>query len=151
MNRILIATTLALATSCVAYAQDPAPKPDANAEYPPTNRMDSATPTMKAPAGAEHAPTNRVDQAVPPMKPGNYETTDTGTEAGTTAFVADEKWIGRSVYSSDDRNLGEVASLSGSNLLVDIGGVLGIGETRTLVKSDQIQDVPRRPDRAQAD
>ena len=141
MKRALIAATFALATGGLALAQDPAPKPDANAEHPPTNRMDEATPTMKAPAESEHAPTNRVDQAVPPMKPTDPQSADTGTKTGATAFVADEKWVGRSVYSSDDKNLGEVASLSGSDLLVDIGGVLGIGETRALIKPDQIQDV----------
>jgi hypothetical protein len=85
MKRILIATTLAMATSYAAYAQDPAPKPDANAEHPPTNRMDQATPTMKAPSGAEHAPTNRLDQAVPPMKPTDPQSAATGTKPGTSA------------------------------------------------------------------
>jgi sporulation protein YlmC with PRC-barrel domain len=153
MRRILIATTLAIAASCAAYAQDPAPKPDANAEHPPTNRMDEATPTMKAPSGAEHAPTNRVDQAVPPMKPTDPQSADTGTKAGTSAdtgtktstFVASEEWIGRSVYSSDGKELGKVDSLKKegdqSQLYVDIGGFLGIGTTRALISSDQIQEV----------
>ena len=139
MKRALIAA-LALVGTGVAYAQEPAPKPDPNAAHPPTNRMDEATPTMKAPAGeTEHAPTNRVDQAVPPMKPTDPQTADTGTKTG--AAVPNEQWIDRAVYSSDGKNLGEVASVSGSDLYVDIGGMLGIGETRALIKSDQIQDV----------
>ena len=149
MKRILIATTLALATSCAAYAQDPAPKPDANAEHPPTNRMDEATPTMKAPSGAEHAPTNRVDQAVPPMKPTDPQSADTGTKAGTSAdtgtkagtFTASDEWIGRAVYSSDGKELGKVASVQQGDLNADLGGFLGIGATRTLIKADQIQEV----------
>ena len=139
MKRILIATTLALATSCAAYAQDPAPKPDGNAEHPPTNRMDEATPTMKAPSGAEHAPTNRVDQAVPPMKPTDPQSADTGTKAGT--FTASDEWIGRAVYSSDGKELGKIASVQQGDLNADLGGFLGIGATRTLIKADQIQDV----------
>jgi hypothetical protein len=45
------------------------------------------------------------------------------------------------VYSSDDKNVGEVAKLNSSDLFVDIGGLLGIGETRVLIRADQIQDV----------
>ena len=144
MRRILIATTLAIAASCAAYAQTPAPKPDANAPHPPTNRMDEATPTMKAPPGqAEHAPTNRVDQAVPPMKPTDAQSADTGTKAG--ALTADDTWIGRSVYSSDGKELGTVTawkkSGSNSDIYIDVGGFLGIGTTRKLITSDQVQDV----------
>jgi hypothetical protein len=142
MRRALIAAVFALAAGGVAYAQDPAPKPDPNAAHPPTNRMDEATPTTKAPAGeAEHAPTNRVDQAVPPMKPTDPQTANTGTTAGSGTFVASDEWIGRSVYSSDGKNLGEVAKLNGSDIYVDIGGFLGLGETRALIKADQIQEV----------
>ena len=140
MKRALIAAVFAIASGGAAIAQDPAPKPDPNAEHPPTNRMDEATPTMKAPAGeSEHAPTNRVDQAVPPMKPTDPQTAETGTKTG--AAVPNEQWINRAVYSSDGKNVGEVASLSGSAVYVDIGGLLGMGETRALIKSDQIQDV----------
>ena len=137
MRRALIAATFALATGGLALAQDPAPKPDANAEHPPTNRMDQATPQMKAPAEAEHAPTNRVDQAVPPMKPGDPQSADTGTKS----FAPTDEWIGRAVYSSDGKNLGDVAKLSGNDVLVDIGGFLGIGATRALIKADQIKEV----------
>jgi hypothetical protein len=141
MRRALIAATFALATGGLALAQDPAPKPDANAEHPPTNRMDQATPQMKAPAETEHAPTNRMDQAVPPMKPGDPQSADTGTKSGGGTTAPSDEWIGRAVYSSDGKNLGDVAKLSGSDVLVDIGGFLGIGATRALIKADQVQDV----------
>ncbi len=140
MRPLLLGAILAIAAGSTVYAQDPAPKPDPNAAHPPTNRMDEATPTTKSPGGeAEHAPTNRVDQAVPPMKPGDPQ----GAAAGTTTGAAtpNDQWIGRSVYSSDDKNLGEVAKLSGSDIYADIGGLLGLGETRALIKADQIQDV----------
>ena len=140
MRRALIAAALTMAGG-IALAQDPAPKPDANAEHPPTNRMDQATPEMKAPGGTEHAPTNRVDQAVPPMKPGDPQSAGTGTTTASKNFAASEQWVGRAVYSSDDKNVGEVAKLNGSDLLVEIGGLLGIGETRALIRADQIQDV----------
>jgi hypothetical protein len=143
MKRLLIATLFAIATGSAAHAVEPAAKPDPNAEHPPTNRMDQATPTMKAPGGQkEHAPTNRVDQAVPPMKPTDTQTTDTGTKA-PGAFVANEQWIGRPVYSSDGKDVGKVASLNkdGGGFYADIGGFLGLGSTRTLIMSDQIKEV----------
>ena len=145
MRHLLIATLFAISTGGVAYAADPATPPDPNAEHPPTATMDKATPTMKAPAGQiEHAPTNRVDQAVPPMKPTDAQTTDTGTKPAGV-FVANEQWIGRPVYSSGGKDLGKVASLNKegnqSEFYVDIGGFLGLGSTRTLIKSDQIKEV----------
>jgi sporulation protein YlmC with PRC-barrel domain len=144
MRRVLIATTLAVAASYAAYAQDPAPKPDANAAHPPEATMDQATPTMKAPEGQpQAAPANRVGEAVPPMKSTDPQSADTGTKAGT--FIANETWVGRSVYSSDGKELGKVASLkkdgNQGDLYVDLGGFLGLGATRTLIKSDQIQEV----------
>jgi hypothetical protein len=94
---------------------------------------------MKAPSGAEHAPTNRMDQAVPPMKATDPQTADTGSK--TETFTATGAWIGRSVYSSDDKEFGKVASVQNGDLQADLGGFLGIGATRTLIKSDQIQEV----------
>jgi hypothetical protein len=58
-----------------------------------------------------------------------------------------DDWVGRDVYSSDNANLGEVADLyrnpetQVAQLYVDMGGILGIGETRKLISADQIQDV----------
>ena len=94
---------------------------------------------MKAPSGeAEHAPTNRVDQAVPPMKPTDPQSADTGTKAG--ALAASDEWIGRSVYSSDGKELGKISAVQTGDVYADLGGFLGIGPTRTLIKSDQIQE-----------
>jgi len=143
MRRILLATTLVMAATYTVCAQAPAPKPDANATHPPTSRMDEATPTMKAPAGqAEHPPTNRVDEAVPPMKPTDSKSADTGTKSGT--FVADDTWIGRSIYSSDGKELGTLALWKkngpGSDLYIDVGGFLGLGTTRKLIKPEQVQE-----------
>jgi len=143
MRCILIATIVSLAAGAAAYAQAPAPKPDANAEHPPTNRMDQAVPTMKAPGGPEHAPTNRIDQVVPPMKSTDAQSTGPSTQAGS--LVPDEKWIGRSVYSSDGKELGKIVSVkktgSQSQLIVDMGGFLGLGAKPTLVQPNQIQEV----------
>jgi hypothetical protein len=144
MRHLLIATVAACAVSSVAVAQD-LPKAEPGAEHPPTATMDKATPTMKAPEGEQQAaPTNRVGEAVPPMKATDPKAADTVTKTG--AFVPDQQWVGRYVYSSDDKELGKIASVkqngsSPSELFFDMGGFLGIGATRRSVTSDQIQDV----------
>src|ERR1700674_4232711 len=143
MRHFLIATVAALAAGTIAHAQD-LPKTDSPAEQPPTATMDKLTPTMKAPEGQQQAaPTNRVGEAVPPMKATDPQATDTVTKTG--AFVPDQQWVGRYVYSSDDKELGKIASVkqngsSPSELFFDMGGFLGIGATRRSVTSDQIQD-----------
>jgi hypothetical protein len=139
----LIATIAALAAGTAAYAQDPAPQANP-AEQPPTNRVDQATPTMKAPdSKRQTAPTGRVGEAVPPMKSTDPQSIDTGAKPAT--FVGDEQWVGRYVYSSDGKDLGEIASVkktsTSSDIFFDMGGFLGIGATRKHVASDQIQDV----------
>jgi hypothetical protein len=49
-----------------------------------------------------------------------------------------EAWIGRAVYSSDGKHLGEVAAIADDQMYVDIGGFLGIGESRVLLSSKEI-------------
>jgi hypothetical protein len=50
-------------------------------------------------------------------------------------------WIGRAVYSSDGQHVGEVSAISGDKVYADIGGFLGIGESRVLLSADQIARV----------
>jgi hypothetical protein len=58
------------------------------------------------------------------------------------AFTASEEWIGRSVFSSDGKELGKVASFEKDGaIFVDIGGFLGLGETRTRIAPEKIQSV----------
>ena len=56
-----------------------------------------------------------------------------------------EAWVGRAVYSSDGKNVGEVAAVADDNVYVDIGGFLGIGESRVLLNESQLGGV--QPDR----
>jgi hypothetical protein len=49
-----------------------------------------------------------------------------------------DAWIGRAVYSADGKHLGEVAATARDKLYVDIGGFLGIGETRVMLDDDQV-------------
>jgi hypothetical protein len=170
MKRVLIATLLATVGTYGAYAQDATPPstevspPAADSAHPPENRMDAATPTMKAPSDdTQLPPTGRVGESVPPMKSTDQkddnaaaapETSPAPTAAAPSAMpslvVTDEEaknWIGRPVYGSDDKKIGEIAELKrdGDNKVTEIdldaGGFLGFGATRYRASADQIQDV----------
>lgn len=56
-----------------------------------------------------------------------------------------EAWVGRAVYSSDGKNLGEVAAIADDSIYVDMGGFLGIGEARVLLNNKELGSV--EPDR----
>jgi len=172
MKQVILSLIFAGAASGLAYAQDTPAQPDSTT--PAQNRMDAATPTMKAPDGASQtAPTGRVGDAVPTMKaPDGTDSNAAATAPDTTPDSADTKnadadaatkpagaapfkvteasekeWIGRPIYSSDGKDLGEIAALSlGPDGLVnevhaDVGGFLGFGATRVRFTSDQIKQV----------
>ena len=52
-----------------------------------------------------------------------------------------DAWIGRAVYSADGKHLGEMAAIASDQVYADIGGFLGIGETRVLLSDDSIHAV----------
>jgi hypothetical protein len=167
MKRTLIVTLLASSLSLAAYAQGTSPSPttptpDPNAanapagkmdQATPTEKMDQATPTMKAPDSAtQTAPTDRVGESVPPMKPSDEKqagpaTTAPGGAATFTATDAEAKnWVGKTVYSSDNKKIGSIAELkrSGDNVSdieFDNGGFLGFGATRYRVPASDVQQL----------
>lgn len=143
MRRVILSLILACAASGFALAQEPAQepaaKPDAAAPSPP-----EATPTMKAPEEA--------GQPAPSAGAGTQESVDTtAAPAGSAKFTVTEEaakeWMGRPVYSSDNKKLGEITALQRdpdntvSELRADIGGFLGFGETRVRITADQIKEV----------
>jgi hypothetical protein len=164
MRRLItaVAITTAAAFGALAQTTDKAPlaqdpvesmqKPSSEYEHPPTGRMDEATPTQKSGEEGQHPPSGRMDTATPPMKATDpaqknaASTTQTFADATLTDDQAKE-WIGRSVYSSDGQELGEIAELKRgpdykvTELYLDIGGFLGLGETRVRATSDKIQEI----------
>ena len=66
---------------------------------------------------------------------------DLDIKVGNAKVTPTDAWIGRAVYGNDGNHLGEVAVIADGLLYVDIGGFLGIGETRVMVKDDQIESV----------
>ncbi len=74
--------------------------------------------------------------------------TTPSTAAGQAMTLTDEQassWVDKAVYSSDAKNVGEVAAIqrdtSGkvTELHADIGGFLGLGETRVKVLPSQFK------------
>lgn len=122
-------------------------------EQPPTEQMDKAVPEMKSDTKEQQPPTKSVGEAVPEMKSTNKgQSAETGTQTpGGVPFTLTEddvkNWIGGDVYSRDGKKVGDIADLKRdpdnkvTDLYVDIGGFFGIGSTRALISSDQIQEV----------
>jgi hypothetical protein len=80
---------------------------------------------VKTPNAAVEAPAGGVDVNV-----------DLATKLTPT-----DAWVGRPVYSSDGEHVGEVSVIAGNHIYADIGGFLGLGETRVMLAPDQIARV----------
>lgn len=112
------ATSLALFATSAAFAQTTAPK-----ETPPATPPATTAPSVQ-PAPADKAPTLTEEQA--------------------------KALIDATVLSSDNENLGEVAAIQRDNegkvteLHADIGGFLGIGETRVRIVPSQFTVVDNK-------
>jgi len=150
MKRLLMTTALVSIAALSAHAQGT----DANKpKTPPETIIEKSTPDMKAPADSTmHGPTNRVDQVVPPMKRTDPQSsaeapsTTMAPVAGGAVTLTEEEaqdWVGKPIYSSDGKNLGEVAEIKRdstnkvSELQADLGGFLGFGETRVSIPTTQ--------------
>lgn len=116
-QRIMIAVAASLLTSAGALAQSTTTSPTtpANPASPPTTSATPATPSTST----DGAPTLTTEQA--------------------------QRLVDKTVYSSDNKNLGEVAAVqrdsSGkvTEMHADIGGFLGLGETRVRVMPSQMK------------
>ena len=67
---------------------------------------------------------------------------DLDIKVGNAKVTPTDAWIGRAVYGSDGNHLGEIAAIAAGELYVDIGGFLGIGETRVLLNDDRLTPSP---------
>lgn len=65
---------------------------------------------------------------------------DVGVNRGAAdaAVMPTVDWVGRPLFSIDGKRLGEVAVVNGENIYADIGGFLGLGETRVKLGPNQI-------------
>jgi energy-converting hydrogenase Eha subunit F len=118
MRAFALAVLLAPALALGAVAQD---KPAAPAPTPQTEQQ--ATPPATPPAAA--------------------------TEQASKSLVLTEaqakEWVGKPVYSNEGKKIGEVVAFArGADDVVaemhaDIGGFLGLGETRVKLTADQFE------------
>jgi len=75
---------------------------------------------------------------------GLHEATPANTVVAVGTSLAFQHWIGRSVESSDGKDLGQVSGLNEDDqneFYVGLGGFLAIGETRVRVSSDEVREV----------
>lgn len=129
IRELSLATAFISAFALSAHAAEPASAP-ANAAKPAASaapaQIDNDVAKITKPAATLEMPTIVVDSIVLTETQG-------------------KNWIDKSVYSSDGKNLGEVVSFQRNadnmviGLLADIGGFLGMGETRIAVKSSQFK------------
>ncbi|KUO56010.1 MAG: hypothetical protein APF80_12270 [Alphaproteobacteria bacterium BRH_c36] len=97
--------------------------------------------TFALTAAAQDKPAAPAEKAMTPS------ITIKAPDATAIKLTADEAkgWVGKPVYSSDDKNLGEVAAFARSSdntvteMHIDIGGFLGIGETRVKLTPAQFK------------
>ncbi len=91
--------------------------------------------------------TDRMGGAEPAENPAQASTKSGSGGDFIVTEASKKEWIGKSVYSSDGKNLGEVADLKTgpdnklTNLEADIGGFLGFGATRVSIGADKIKDL----------
>ena len=123
---LLGVAAFALTASSIAFAQERTPTPEPNAT-PPANQSAPAIPE----AGQVPIQTHKMGAA------------DSATK--TPGLVPDPQWVGRYIYSSDNKDLGKVAAVKTSGGLnevdFDMGGFLGLGATRKHVTASQIDTV----------
>lgn len=113
------------------------------------------TSTQPTPPADTPAATGSPSAATPPAATTTPAPAPSATPPASTTMRLDSKpmltddqakaWIDKVVYSSDDKNLGEVANMKRdaaghvTELHADIGGFLGLGETRVRLSPDQFK------------
>jgi hypothetical protein len=169
MRTLSIATVLAAAIALPAMAEDTKTKIEPGSG--PTSTMTDAVPQMKrdaeaikedGPDSAKPLPSSKaMGEAVPSMRPGDAVSgqSDTKTSPGVTTATGAAApaagislnvqegmtWINKPVYSSDGKEIGEVAAFQrdADNKVIgmhaDVGGFLGLGQTRVDVTPAQFK------------
>ena len=129
--------TLAIASALAASMAIAAGANAQNANQPKDPAVTTTPDTTTTPSASP----SPADTTIAPSTPST-------TTAATAPMLTDDEaknWVNKTVYSSDGKNLGEVAEIlrdnSGhvSEMHADIGGFLGLGETRVKVMPDQFK------------
>lgn len=153
IRALALTTILATGVAIPALAEDA--KSNIEPGTGPTTTMTDQVPTMKTDAGADKqvAPktlpsSKAVGEAVPSMKPGVAATGATSAQPGTGMMLTQQEgqtWINKPIYSSDGKMLGEVVAFQRDaadkviGMHADIGGFLGLGQTRVKLTNPQFK------------
>lgn len=139
LTSVSLATLIAIgsASAQTTTAPSQSDRPAGVQVTPPVTPHD-AKPDANKPTAVE-APSNRTDKpaATTAAKPAMGSSMIKLTDAEA------KNWVNKVVYSSDDKNIGEVAAFERTPdgkveaMHADIGGFLGIGETRVRLLPDQ--------------
>ncbi|MFN0219228.1 MAG: PRC-barrel domain-containing protein [Hyphomicrobium sp.] len=135
MKFSLTALAAALMLSTAAIAQTTSTEPANPSATAPAEKI---TPPI-----TPEAATSPADSTAMPATPA----AESATAASGPMLSDDEAkaWIDKVVYSSDDKNLGEVSAVERDatghvkEIHADIGGFLGLGETRVRVTPSQFK------------
>ncbi len=103
--------------------------------------------TTTTPPAPVTPPTTIEKSPAPSTMPSAPSSTMAPSTTGSLTLTDDQAkaWINKVVYSSDNKNLGEVAAFSRdasgkvSEMHADIGGFLGLGETRVRLMPNQFK------------
>lgn len=158
IRSLSIATVLAATLALPAMAEDA--KTEIEPGTGPTSTMTDEVPQMKRDAQAiEEAGPNpdkplpsskEVGEAVPSMRPGDAASGEADEKSATTMAGTSQPqgadvslteqealtWVDKPVFSSDGEQVGEVVAIQRgpdnkiTGMHADIGGFLGLGETR---------------------
>jgi len=130
MSRLLTAVAITALFAGSAMAQTTTPGTPSPSTTP-------TAPSVTAPPSPSTAPADRMAPSVGTTTSASAEHTMTDAEAKT--------WVDKAVYSSDDKNVGDVAAIqrdaSGkvTSVQADIGGFLGLGTTRVKIMPSQFR------------
>ena len=139
MLKLLTSASLATALMVTAaFAQAPSPSTSPNVQPGAVQVSPPMMPEAAKPGASSRSPSATQDSAVAPSV----------TPSGTGVKLSDAdatRWMNKAVYSSDDKNLGEVSGFMRAadgtvkELHADIGGFLGMGETRVRILPSQFK------------
>ena len=147
MLKLLTSASLAtalLVTAANAQSTAPAPSPSS----PPAGKVEVKPPVTPEAGGPSNAakPSPAMPSATSPSRDSAAAPSPSTPGMGVKLTDAEaEKWINKGVYSSDDKNLGEISGFMRAadgtvqELHADIGGFLGIGETRVRIMPSQFK------------
>lgn len=124
-----IAALIAIGAATSAVAQNSADAPSTTNK--PAGEMNAPAPNANSPSPSTAAPAPSTESTAqsPSAASASMKLTDAEAKA----------WVDKVVYSSDGKNVGEVANFARDadgkvlELHADVGGFLGLGETRVRI------------------